>query len=253
MLAGKYPGAKIEAEAGEKIAALLGAGVRTFVDLTEQGELLPYAHLLPPDVVHHRVPIADVSAPSGKQVRAALDAIELGCLSGVACICWGGCGRTGVVVGCYLVEHGWVSDDALAHVYDLRVACSPSRARKHPRKRRWCTGGTRSAAATIRRKGPCTTHRHRPEMPIQPTPPCRILAPPPVRLTVRAPTSRRRPTPTRTRCPRQRSVARRSPTPGDRLRSIPGRSSRLQSWSSRSPIRFRRVFSRSMSSLLAQR
>lgn len=120
LLAGKYPGAKIEAAAEEKIAALPAAGVRTFVDLTEQGELLPYAHLLPPDVAHHRVPIADVTAPSGKQMRAALDAIELGYSSGAVYVhCWGGCGRTGVVVGCYLVEHGWASDDALARVNDL--------------------------------------------------------------------------------------------------------------------------------------
>jgi hypothetical protein len=120
LLAGKYPGAKIEAVAVEKIAALLAAGVRTFVDLTEQGELLPYAHLLPPDVAHHRVPIADVTAPSGKQVRAALDAIELGGSSAVVYVhCWGGCGRTGVIVGCHLVEHGWASDDALARVHDL--------------------------------------------------------------------------------------------------------------------------------------
>src|SRR5437868_1756654 len=45
LLAGKYPGSKSDAEAQQKLAALIDAGVRTFLDLTEPNELLPYSHL----------------------------------------------------------------------------------------------------------------------------------------------------------------------------------------------------------------
>ena len=75
ILAGKYPGARVERDAASKVAALLDAGVRTFVDLTEDDELLPYAYLLPPDVQHHRIAVRDVSCPTVEQVREALNGI----------------------------------------------------------------------------------------------------------------------------------------------------------------------------------
>src|SRR5205085_5637024 len=107
VLAGKYPGAKLDGEAESKIIALVEAGVRTFLDLTESDELLAYAHLLPPSVAHHRVAVGDVTCPDPQQVREALDVIQRGSERGVVYVhCRGGCGRTGVVIGCYLVERG---------------------------------------------------------------------------------------------------------------------------------------------------
>ena len=120
ILAGKYPGAKRDVEARVKVEALVGAGVRTFVDLTEEGELLPYARFLPEGVEHHRVAVRDLSSPGAEQVRNALDLIEAGTRRGVVYVhCLGGCGRTGVVIGCYLVEQGSSPDDALARVEEL--------------------------------------------------------------------------------------------------------------------------------------
>jgi protein-tyrosine phosphatase len=34
--------------------------------------------------------------------------------------CWAGCGRTGVVVGCWLVRHGMEPREALSRVADTR-------------------------------------------------------------------------------------------------------------------------------------
>jgi len=119
LLAGKYPGARREIEARTKVRALVEAGVRTFVDLTEDGELLPYAHLLPAGVLHHRIPVRDITCPS-LQVKEAVELIDLRSRVGVVYVhCWGGCGRTGVILGCYLVNCGATADAALARVDEL--------------------------------------------------------------------------------------------------------------------------------------
>ncbi len=120
LLAGKYPGAELDSDAAMNVRALLDAGVKTFVDLTEGDELLPYAHHLPQDIAHHRVAVRDVTSPSVEQVRNALQILQFSRDAGITYIhCRGGCGRTGVIVGCYLVETGLTPDEALARVHEL--------------------------------------------------------------------------------------------------------------------------------------
>lgn len=63
VFAGEYPGDKYGEKAEQKIRHMLHFGVRHFIDLTEEGELRPYAHLLPTDATHDRFPIPDVSIP----------------------------------------------------------------------------------------------------------------------------------------------------------------------------------------------
>ena len=70
LLAGEYPGAKAEAEARPKLRRFLDAGVTFFLDLTEAGELAPYASLLREEaasrnvaVEHHRMAISDLRNP----------------------------------------------------------------------------------------------------------------------------------------------------------------------------------------------
>jgi protein-tyrosine phosphatase len=123
LLAGKYPGSTSDHEAREKVEQLLQAGIRTFIDLTEDSELLPYVHLVPPGVSHHRIAVPDVTSPTEEQVRQALDLIESGAEEGLVYLhCRGGCGRTGVVLGCYLVEQGMDADAALGRVHRLTRA-----------------------------------------------------------------------------------------------------------------------------------
>jgi protein-tyrosine phosphatase len=131
LIAGEYPGAHpYESEAARtKLRALLDAGVRTFIDLTEPHELEPYAELLSEEATaldvkprHVRLPILDVSTPRTPAVmHEILDTIDaaLATGNGVYVHCWGGVGRTGTVIGCYLVRSGMTGADALARVNEL--------------------------------------------------------------------------------------------------------------------------------------
>lgn len=123
LLAGEYPGAATEAEARARLAAIAGAGVRHFVDLTEDHELSPYHPLLPQvslgferAVTHERWPIIDRQVPgSTAYARRILDRIDaLLAVDAVPYVhCWGGVGRTGTVIGCWLVRHGRSGEEAL--------------------------------------------------------------------------------------------------------------------------------------------
>lgn len=121
--AGEYPGARDPREAARKLRTLLAAGIDHFVDLTEPHELVPYAEIaadegrrLSRQFEHERRPIADLGVPGSPAGMAAiLDAIDGALKDGrtVYLHCWGGVGRTGTVVGCWLVRHGRTGDEAL--------------------------------------------------------------------------------------------------------------------------------------------
>jgi len=116
LVAGGYP-------SRDEVRALVDAGVRTFVDLTEAGELAPYAGSLPPDATHHRVAIRDFACPTVDQVREVL-AILRG--DGIVYVhCRGGYGRTGVILGCYLIEAGLTADAALGRLRELTGKACP--------------------------------------------------------------------------------------------------------------------------------
>ena len=121
--AGEYPGARDPREAARKLRTLLAAGIDHFVDLTEPHELAPYAEIaadearsLSMQVEHERRPVADLGVPgSPAEMAGILDAIDGALEAGrtVYLHCWGGVGRTGTVVGCWLVRHGQTGDEAL--------------------------------------------------------------------------------------------------------------------------------------------
>ena len=123
LLAGEYPGAKDAAEALPRLASHLDCGVTFFLDLTEEGELVPYESELRSltaargvAVEHRRFPVRDVSVPrSPREMAAILDAIDAALAAGhcVYVHCWGGVGRTGTVIGCHLVRQGLTGDEAL--------------------------------------------------------------------------------------------------------------------------------------------
>ncbi len=106
---------------------LLTAGIDHFIDLTETRDgLEPYAAIaqeearrLGVNIAHERHPIADLSVPrSPDEMTAILDAIDAALDGGktVYVHCWGGVGRTGTVVGCWLVRHGRTGDEALGQI-----------------------------------------------------------------------------------------------------------------------------------------
>jgi len=105
ILAGEYPGGPDDTEARGRLARLHAAGVDSFVDLTEDGELPPYRHLLPKHTEYLRSAIMDTGVPNNvSQTQELLSAIHSSLARG-RCVyvhCRAGIGRTGLIVGCFL-------------------------------------------------------------------------------------------------------------------------------------------------------
>ena len=122
LIAGRHPCAWGREDAPSEIQTLLEDGVTLFLELTQEGELEPYAELVPPPARHMRIAIRDFSVPTHEQLVFALDEIDSELAAGglVYVHCWAGCGRTGVVVGSWLVRHGDSPHFALAKIAETR-------------------------------------------------------------------------------------------------------------------------------------
>ncbi len=131
LLAGEHPGARDKRQSRQRLRRLLEAGVTFFLDLTEAGEygLEPYADLLRGEaqasgsqVEHERMPIQDRGTPTSGQMTRILDTIDTALEAGqtVYVHCYAGIGRTGTVVGCYLVRDGISGQAALEEIAHLR-------------------------------------------------------------------------------------------------------------------------------------
>lgn len=120
IYAGEYPGDKNEEIAKQKIEQMYHFGIRHFIDLTEEGELRPYNHLLPSDTTYTRFPIVDCGVPKSVESvqRLLLRIEELKKMEGYVYVhCWGGVGRTGTIVACYLSQN-WEEPD-LNHTLEV--------------------------------------------------------------------------------------------------------------------------------------
>lgn len=137
LYAGEYPGDKGQEKAKDKLEAFLDFGITHFIDLTEEGELEPYAHLLPEGVIHQRFPIKDVSVPKNLGEVDTLmsyidDVLSSSPDAKVYVHCWGGVGRTGTIIGCYYVHKGCDSVSALVKLRENFKQCPKSERRKTP-------------------------------------------------------------------------------------------------------------------------
>ncbi len=137
LRAGEYPGLMGEINARRKLRWLLEQKFNVIIDLTKEGEpgLIPYVQLLEEEAakischaVHKRLPLQDFATPPREQVAEILDTLELALSLGrnIYMHCHEGKGRTGTVVGCYLVRHGSTGEDALATLKNLRRGISGS-------------------------------------------------------------------------------------------------------------------------------
>jgi rhodanese/phosphatase family protein len=135
LLAGEYPGAAEEAAATRKLARFRSVGIDCFVDLTEEGEysLRPYASTFVDDeaILHHRLPIVDQGCATRDEMRTILDTIDTALAAGrtVYVHCYGGIGRTGTVIGCWLVRQGVPPSDALRAIAEWRTGTPDGRRR----------------------------------------------------------------------------------------------------------------------------
>jgi hypothetical protein len=140
ILAGEHPGHWDESHARRRIAGLLDAGIRVFIDLTERSDGVTsyrpilekicrdrgiYARYLSCPLRNRGVPEhAEDVVVILAEIQAALEAGErvfLHCDSGV--------GRTGMVAGCWLVERGFDPEDALDEL--ARRFAAMNKARVH--------------------------------------------------------------------------------------------------------------------------
>lgn len=122
LLAGEYPAEPDDEPTRKRIDALIEAGFDTFIDLTRPHETWPYLNILLDEIkvyeveaTHLRFPIGDFGLPSPEQMNSILDAIDQNLRERrkIYLHCWGGIGRTGTTVGCYLVRNGMTGEEAL--------------------------------------------------------------------------------------------------------------------------------------------
>ena len=122
LLAGEYPGGRSRDDTRERLKQLIDAGVECFIDLTHPHELERYDIELPLGVEYLRKPIRDHGLPEkAEHMAEILDCIHDSLQSGrmVYVHCHAGIGRTGTVVGCFLVERGLEGEKALDHLNRL--------------------------------------------------------------------------------------------------------------------------------------
>ena len=128
LLAGCYPGDTNPEEARRKLQGLLQCGVSRILSLMRPDEVgiggnpfvdyrAPLAELARKSgcaIQFDCLPIQDMGVPTVAQMQKILEMIDQANTSGqvVYVHCWGGKGRTGTVIGCYLARHGLAMGDA---------------------------------------------------------------------------------------------------------------------------------------------
>jgi hypothetical protein len=139
--AGFYPGDREPSKCDEKLGLLLDAGIRHVVNLLEEHEvdfcgrtfdpyrtaLLSLAQEKGVEITMSRFPVQDLGVPKREGMKAILDDIDRAIDSGrpVYLHCWGGLGRTGTVVGCWLARHGISrKKGALRKLAELRMSAA---------------------------------------------------------------------------------------------------------------------------------
>jgi len=143
LSAGAYPGSPPTTSAViavQKLQGFIDAGVRVFVDLTAEADgLNPYAPALSElnadgqtEYLYESLPIRDMGTCDVPHMRRVLDIMDAHMVEGrpVYVHCWGGIGRTGMVIGCWLVRHGRSGEAALKEVDTMfRTMSAPTVAR----------------------------------------------------------------------------------------------------------------------------
>ena len=137
LLAGCYPGSDDPIEQERNLKGLIQVGIRHVISLLEPQEYKRQDDPFPPyadhmesiaktmkiSVTFDQISIKDFSVPTERQMVRILNQIDM-CIKydkPVYLHCWGGKGRTGTVVGCYLARHGLAAgNDVIQMIRELR-------------------------------------------------------------------------------------------------------------------------------------
>ena len=139
LLAGEYPGDRSGDLKGtrQNLQQYLDCGIRYFIDLTEEDDVDEHydglLHQLEPKNAHYkRIAIEDFAVPSSNIMREVLDTIDEAHRNNLKVYvhCFGGIGRTGTTVGCYLRRHHYSDDESEALVQLKRLFQTSDRGRE---------------------------------------------------------------------------------------------------------------------------
>lgn len=105
LYAGEYPGHWEKEKIIKKIENFHLFGITDFIDLTMDSHLIPYENYLSPEMTRYSFPIPDQSVPDSfelmDKIIEKIDSLR-SAEHKVYIHCWGGIGRTGLTVACWL-------------------------------------------------------------------------------------------------------------------------------------------------------
>lgn len=140
VYAGEFPGSVDGVEAKARMVQFLEFGIDCFIDLTEgivePGKMEPYRALLESvsaelgiETEYHNRVIRDAGVPTRADMAITQNLICDKVAEGkrVYIHCWGGVGRTGTTVGCYLAGQGLGGEVALAKTQSLFETCAKAK------------------------------------------------------------------------------------------------------------------------------
>ena len=127
LYAGEIPSSVLDDELKSKINILFEFGVTHIINLTEENEtnfkgvpLRPYIEQAShyyneqgKQITCLRFPIRDLDIPTLSEMHTILNTLE-NIIHNGGCVyvhCWGGIGRTGTVIGCFLIQHELVNPE----------------------------------------------------------------------------------------------------------------------------------------------
>jgi hypothetical protein len=148
IIAGPFPGSDEEFSYKLRLRALFDSGIRAFINLQQIGEMGSgsrkydedygkiFGHFLSQNNEKEidggfirRFSIPDRDVPSIELMTKILNEIDMLKSKNIPMYihCWGGIGRTGTVVGCWLIRHGLADRrNVIDEIFNLRKLCVES-------------------------------------------------------------------------------------------------------------------------------